>query len=120
MRCPGCGGTGSFTVYSAVLGAQLGAGGTVEASRIEWCGEEPRTCDACAHEAVACDFEEVDDGEAWPEPAACVKALRRREAAQAAARALVEAYRRSEEAGGSVDWEDLDVAHALALRAVEK
>lgn len=76
------------------------------------------------------DFEEFDDAgiqleftvEAevtgdWPEPDASIKALRRREAVFQTAHLLVEAYRRGEERGGSIDWGDLDQAYQMALEA---
>jgi len=53
----------------------------------------------------------------WPEPNASVKAIRRRDAAFQAARLLVEAYRRGDERGGSIDWDDLDQAYQAALNA---
>jgi hypothetical protein len=33
---------------------------------------------------------------------------------------LVEAYERGKENGGSISWEDLDLAHAVAVRALRK
>lgn len=55
----------------------------------------------------------------WPEPDAGVKAIRRRDAAFQSVRLLIEAYRRGEERGDSIDWEDLDRAYQAALQASE-
>ena len=62
--------------------------------------------------------QELAPEEPWPEPASCVKEVRRREAAFAAARLLVNAYDRGEENVGSIDWNDLDHAYEVALKAV--
>lgn len=55
----------------------------------------------------------------WPEPDASVIHIRHRDAAFQAARLLVDAYRRGEECGGSIDWSELDEAYQMALKAFE-
>ncbi len=63
--------------------------------------------------------QELADGEPWPKPDASVLTLRQRDAAFRASRLLVEANRRGEARGGSIDWDDLDQAYRAALRASE-
>jgi hypothetical protein len=64
-------------------------------------------------------FEVVAEVETWPEPESSVLHQRQATAAERACRLLVEAYRRGEESVGSVAWEDLDTAHAVALEALD-
>jgi len=64
-------------------------------------------------------FEVVAEVDAWPAPDSSVLHQRRSSAAERACRLLVEAYRRGEESGGSVAWEDLDTAYAAALEALD-
>ncbi len=77
------------------------------------------------------DFEETDDNtlefkvvdtrksrDPWPNPGVCVTVQQQELAARKAAQLLVEAYRRGEESGGTIEWEDLDQAYEAALEAV--
>lgn len=58
------------------------------------------------------------DDEDWPDADASVSVLRRQRAAMNAARMLVEAYRRGEADGGSIDWANIDAAYQEALKAL--
>ena len=64
-------------------------------------------------------FEVVAQVDAWPEPESSVLRQRREAAAMRACTLLVEAYQRGEASGGSVAWEDLNEAHAVALDALD-
>ena len=59
----------------------------------------------------------LEDGAAWPRADFSVRLLRRNAAAMDAARFLLEAYRRGQERGGSIDWDDLDQAYEAARKA---
>jgi len=60
----------------------------------------------------------LHDDEDWPDADASVSVLRRQRAAMKSARMLVEAYRRGEAAGGSIDWADIDAAYSEALKTI--
>ncbi len=74
------------------------------------------------------DFEEVDDGNVFALKAegidgdfdrdSSVIHLRQQRKAIEACKALIVAYANGATAGGSIDWADVDAAHALALEAV--
>lgn len=73
------------------------------------------------------DYEESDTGncltfkaepvDEFPEKAPIVRYFQARETALAACRALVAAYKKGGESE-SVDWDDVDAAHEMALKAV--
>ncbi|OOG28855.1 hypothetical protein B1C78_00535 [Thioalkalivibrio denitrificans] len=60
----------------------------------------------------------LHDEEDWPDADASVCVLRRQRAAMKSARMLVEAYRRGEAEGGSIDWADIDAAYSEALKTI--
>lgn len=73
------------------------------------------------------DFEEVDGEtlqwevaavDVWPKADASVVKLRQERTAMAVCRGLIDAYQRGEDAGGSIDWADLDPLIPLAQEAL--
>lgn len=71
----------------------------------------------CGH---GVDFTVEDKVDVWPERSESEEMSIRYVHAMEAACLLVEAYKRAEEDGGSVEWEDIDAAHELALKATGK
>ena len=61
--------------------------------------------------------QELAEDEPWPEPYGNVTTHHRREAAFQVGKLLIEAYRRGEARGGSIDWDELDLAYQAALGA---
>ncbi len=53
----------------------------------------------------------------WPEPYGHVNSRHQRQAAFQVGKLLIEAYRRGEARGGSIDWDELDLAYQAALEA---
>ncbi len=61
------------------------------------------------------------DGEVgWPAPSGAVEEQMKDRLGREAAQALVDAYAKGAQDGGSIEWSDLDQAHELALRALGK
>ncbi|OAI24207.1 hypothetical protein A1356_16105 [Methylomonas koyamae] len=73
------------------------------------------------------DFEEVDGKtprwqveavDVWPKADASVVKLRQERTAMAVCRGLIDAYQRGKDAGGSIDWDNLDQLLTLAKQAL--
>ena len=61
--------------------------------------------------------QELAENEPWPEPDGYVNTRHQHEAAFQVGKLLIEAYRRGETRGGSIDWDELDLAYQAALKA---
>ena len=61
--------------------------------------------------------QELAEDEPWPERDGHVNTRHQHEAAFQVGKLLIEAYRRGEMRGGSIDWDELDLAYQAALQA---
>jgi hypothetical protein len=61
--------------------------------------------------------QELAEDEPWPEPYGNVNTRYQNKAALQVGKLLINAYRRGEAQGGSIDWDELDLAYQAALDA---
>ena len=61
--------------------------------------------------------QEMAEDEPWPEPNGYVNTRHQHEAAFQVGKLLIEAHRRGEMRGSSIDWDELDLAYQAALQA---
>ena len=61
--------------------------------------------------------QELAEDEPWPEPNGYVNTRHQHEAAFQVGKLLIEAHRRGEMRGSSIDWDELDLAYQAALQA---